>query len=93
MKQYDGSFVDRHKLLDRPVISLLYFFRKTASWQLTVLSVGSYAFTASAFQIATVRACAFLQVSLQVWAFAHFQQQPLPEQYCSNNYLEAHWMR
>jgi heme/copper-type cytochrome/quinol oxidase subunit 4 len=68
--------MDRHKLLDGPVVSLLDFFRKIAGWQLTVLSVISDAFTASALQVAVVGAGALLQVNLQVWAFTHFHQQP-----------------
>jgi hypothetical protein len=41
----------------------------------------SYAFTASAFQVAVIGAGAFPQVDLQVWAFTHFHQQPLPEHF------------
>jgi heme/copper-type cytochrome/quinol oxidase subunit 4 len=69
-------FVDGHKLTHRPVIGLLDFLWKIASWQLTVLSMASYAFAASALQIAAISAGAFSQVDLQVGAFAHLHQQP-----------------
>jgi heme/copper-type cytochrome/quinol oxidase subunit 4 len=55
-----------------------------------VFSVAPYTFTASAFQIAIVRAIAFEQVDLQVWTFAHFHQQPRPEQFRGNSCLKAY---
>jgi hypothetical protein len=65
-------FMERHKPLDRPVVSLLDFFWKIASRQLIMLSMASYAFAAFSFQVTVVSAWAFFQVSLKVLAFTHF---------------------
>ena len=64
--------VQRHKLLNGPVIGLFDFSCKVASWKFFVSSVISQTFTTSAFQIAWICAWTIFQVGSSVWAFTQF---------------------